>query len=165
MGSRFAIVLAMGMVGCFRRIAAVELSALVADPTRLDAVLGSGDSVDVDKAWAGIHYVLTGTADAGEWPWYDVVLGGNSIGDDRGYGPVRYHTAHDTAAIAQALSQITVDEFRNRFDPAAMTTADVYPAIWDQAWALDYVSDAYAKVKDCYAAAAAAGDAMLLWIS
>ena len=44
---------------------------------------------DLDKAWHGIHFLLTGSAwettpGAGE-----SVLGGDPVGPDRGYGPAR----------------------------------------------------------------------------
>jgi len=43
--------------------------------------------VDVDKAWHGIHYLLTGQAEGGPRPLSLAVLGGGDFGTEDGYGP------------------------------------------------------------------------------
>jgi hypothetical protein len=49
-----------------------------------------GDELGVDKAWHGIHVLLTGTAWEGSFPLNFTVSGGKEIGDvDVGYGPAR----------------------------------------------------------------------------
>jgi Domain of unknown function (DUF1877) len=94
---------------------------------------GEGVSTDLDKAWHGIHYLLTGTAWEGVAPLNFLVAGGRSVGDiDVGYGPARVLSAAETRAAHEALTQLSDDELRGRFDPAAMTKKDIYPEIWDR---------------------------------
>jgi hypothetical protein len=56
-------------------------------------------STDLDKAWHGIHWLLTGTADSGSEPLCYLLAGGTQIGDiDVGYGPARSFSAEEVAA-------------------------------------------------------------------
>ena len=49
-----------------------------------------GDAeVDLDKAWHGIHYLLTGSVESNKTLASKVIMGGEDIGPDRGYGPAR----------------------------------------------------------------------------
>ena len=90
-----------------------------------------GIATDLDKAWHGIHYLLTGTADAGETPWSFLISGGAHVGDiDVGYGPARVFTSVETQSIAEALARVGEDELRSRFNPDDMTSKEIYPEIW-----------------------------------
>ena len=83
---------------------------------------GEGMSTDLDKAWHGIHYLLTGTAWEGGRPLNFLVAGGRPVGDiDVGYGPARVLSAAETRGAHEALTQLSDDDLRGRFDPAAMT--------------------------------------------
>jgi hypothetical protein len=46
-----------------------------------------------------------------------------------------------------------------------MSSADIYPTIWDEGdEALDYLRVSYGSLVEFFAAAAGAGDAVILWI-
>jgi hypothetical protein len=51
---------------------------------------------------------------------------------DVGYGPVRAFSAAETRAIHDALSALSDDDLRSRFDPADMMEKEIYPEIWDR---------------------------------
>jgi hypothetical protein len=93
-----------------------------------------GADVDLDKAWHGIHYVLTGSADAGAAPLDFLLEGGRYVGDEEiGYGPPWAFTSAETKNIADALSAVTDDQIAARYDPRAMAAAGVYPEkLWDR---------------------------------
>ena len=100
-----------------------------------DLALGDapGISTELDKAWHGIHYLLTGTADEGEPPWSFLVSGGRTVGDiEVGYGPARVFTSAETHVISEAITPLTDDELRARFRPADMTAKKIYPPIWSR---------------------------------
>ena len=100
-----------------------------------DLALGDaeGISTELDKAWHGIHYLLTGTADEGEPPWTFLVSGGRTVGDiEVGYGPARVFTSAETNVISKAIVPLTDDELRARFSPADMTAKKIYPHIWSR---------------------------------
>jgi uncharacterized protein DUF1877 len=66
----------MSMIGNFRALPDLELQALFADPSRVEGLLyesllggvANGNELDVDKAWHGLHFLLTGSAWEGSFP-------------------------------------------------------------------------------------------------
>ena len=161
----------MSMIGNFLQLSPDELAPLVADPSRTEALIYPDDeehenSIDVDKAWHGIHYLLTGDSWGGEPPLANAVLGGTEIGDDFGYGPARYLTADEVHAVAVALKDITPDAFRVRYVPAELTKNEIYPEIWSDPDddAVGYLTTWYETLRDYYIDAAARGHAMLKYL-
>jgi len=128
-----------------------------------------GDTeVDLDKAWHGIHYLLTGSVESNGTLASKVIMGGEDIGPDRGYGPAQLLKPAEVKAIAQLLEATTPDMLRKRFKPKEMTRVDVYPGvIWDRDGdeALSYVLDYYKKLVAFYKLAAERGQAVILAIS
>jgi len=104
-------------------------------PPSADLTLGEheGAETDLDKAWHGIHYLLTGTGEGGEQPWAFLMDGGQPAGDiEVGYGPARLFTSEQTRSILDAVELLTVDELRARFHPDDMTAQEIYPEIWSR---------------------------------
>ena len=159
------------MIGCFVPLSPEELSGLVADPSNVyDFLYPDGDerdgTVDVDKAWHGVHFLLTGEAWGGEPPLADAVLGGTEIGDDNGYGPARYLTAEEVRAVAAVLADLPPAAFRARFDAAELVRHEIYPDIWKELDdAVGYVAAGYETIRDFYADAAGRGSAALIYLS
>jgi hypothetical protein len=162
----------MSMIGNFLQLSSSELAAIIADPASVEAFIFPDDeehenSIDVDKAWHGIHYLLAGDTSGGEPPLSNVVLGGTEIGDDVGYGPARYLTADEVQAAADALKDITPESFRTRYVAAELSTNGIYPEIWDDAAddAVGYLTTWYETLRDYYIDAATKGHAMLKYLN
>lgn len=157
----------MGMIFVARPLTAEELASVRSDPSVADDLLVVEDEavVDVDKAWHGIHFLLTGTAgeatDALGW----VILGGEPLEDTD--GPVRLLDPDQVRAVAAALSGTSDTTLRQRFDPVAMHRAELYPQIWDEGpTLLDlYLLPGVATLRTMYAEAAAMGAAVIARIS
>jgi hypothetical protein len=128
-----------------------------------------GDTeVDLDKAWHGIHYLLTGSVESNKTLASKVIMGGEDIGPDRGYGPAQLLKAAEVKAIAKLLDETTPEMLRARYKPREMTRAKVYPdVIWerDGEEALQYVLEYYTKLVAFYKRAAQRGQAVILAIS
>jgi len=114
----------MGMVGCFAAVNSDTQKKMRSDPSLIEGFLypddGDGEpenSIDVDKSWHGIHFVLTGRSDGGEGPLAMAVLGGDEVGDDVGYGPARFLAPGQVKEVAAALETLTIDDFKARFNP------------------------------------------------
>ena len=134
----------MSMIGTFRRTSDARIDALVSNPDTISDYLArdpedaadAGEAyadLDVDKAWHGLHFLLTGTAWKGPPPLDFIVKGGRQIGDvDVGYGPARAFSSADVRVIAAALRPIGPADLEARFDPAAMSQLDIHPSIWDR---------------------------------
>lgn len=114
---------------------------------------GEGEDSDLDKAWHGIHYLLTGTAWAGSSPANFLLAGGRTAGElEVGYGPVRLYTSSEVRAIHAHLQSVTDDGLRARFNPTEMMKLEIYPGIWDRPPedddTLGYLMEYWATLRD-----------------
>ena len=97
------------------------------------AVTASGAdarSVSLEKAWHGLHFLLTGSAWEGLWPLGFLLQGGETSGDDD-----NEERLLNPAAVRQvdaALSEISDEQLWSRFDPEMMEKEGVYPSIWNE---------------------------------
>ncbi len=125
----------MGMYCDVTASAPGNLEQFSAAPQLLSGLLQHGtapaNSVSLEKAWHGLHYLLTGEV----WEGHDalgfLLAGGEQLGDDE-ESPVRWFTPEETKQIHQALSGISDDELWSRFDADEMQQRDIYPGIWDE---------------------------------
>jgi hypothetical protein len=113
---------------------------------------GEGVNDDLDKAWHGIHYLLTGTAHGGELPRAFLVAGGTELpGVEIGYGPARLFGSGEVKKIHEMLAAVTDADLRARFNPGEMMTLGIYPEIWDRDAAdqdsLGYCAEHFATLK------------------
>lgn len=89
--------------------------------------------IDLDKAWHGIHYMLTKSAWEGEAPLNFLLKGGIAVGNiEVGYGPARVFTSNEVHRINTALKPIDGNFLKSRFDPTEMTRVQIYPDIWQR---------------------------------
>jgi Domain of unknown function (DUF1877) len=135
----------------------------------VELVEGEGEHLHLDKAWHGIHYLLTGTAWEGAAP-LNLLLCGDEVGDiDVGYGQPRAVSAGTVAQAGQVLAALSDAAIRARFDPAAMMRADIYPGIWDrppsQDDSLGYLMSYVAQLRVYLARAAADGMGVIVFVS
>jgi hypothetical protein len=167
------------MIGNFRRLPEADLARLLAEPEQITEYLedeeppegfGPCATLDVDKTWHGIHFLLTGTPWAGSMPWNFIACGGAEIGDvDVGYGPARGFTRSEVQAIARALESLPAEQLAQRFDGKAMTAAEIYPQIWDRPPEEDdtraYVTEYYDQLRDFVTGAAKEGEALIVYVT
>ena len=114
---------------------------------------------DLDKAWHGIHYMLTRTAWEGDPPLNFILLGGSEVGQiDVGYGTARVFSSAEVQALHAALSPIDEAFLRQRFNPPEMMELEIYPEIWDRDPAEDdtfgYCAEYFGTLKEFVAGAA-----------
>lgn len=124
---------------------------------------------DIDKSWGAIHFMLTGEPYECDHPLSRVLFGGEPVEfDDEDM--IRYRSAEDVRATAAALGEVGVEQFRSRYDPKAMAKKDVYLGrdYWknvDPSTLDEYIVPYFKELKEGYAAAAAAGDALIVTFS
>src|SRR5690349_21302714 len=90
------------------------------------------DEYDVDKAWHGIHFLLTGSDWEGEGPLAFVLHGGREINEDLGYGNPHGFVSSEVKEIARALGGVNIAELYEKADPEKFKDLEIYPQIWDQ---------------------------------
>jgi hypothetical protein len=163
----------VGMVLIGYRLSAQEMQAVLDDPMTVEKLLFGDDDeddaempepeLDIDKAWHGIHYLLTGTAwEIGEGAGA-AILGGDEVGDDNGYGAARLLSPDTVAAVAAGLDRLDLETLRTRYDPDAMAAVELYPNIWSGRDEFDsYLALHFVELCRFYRAAADNGQAVLL---
>jgi hypothetical protein len=166
----------MGMIGCFIRISARDFGRIQADPDLAAGLLtlegeqeGFDPSADfdIDKAWHGIHFLLTGSAWEGDPPLNFLVAGGKEIGEDPGYGPARGFSVAEVKEIAKALSSVTVETLRSRYNPRQMQQMEIYPDIWKREGekGLNYLLGYFEDMKNFVIGGAEQGEALVVFLS
>jgi len=168
----------MSMTLTMKAVSDGEIEKLFAEPQLTfdllypeeDDTLDDSSLLDLDKAWHGIHYLLTGTAWEGEPPLNALVVGGTSLpdpDDEWAYGPPRILRSADVRALDQALDAVSDQDLRNRFDAAEMTAKEIYPeVIWErdprEDNALGYLMEYVRVLRDFIRATNATGEGLVI---
>jgi hypothetical protein len=121
-------------------------------------------TISLEKAWHGLHFLLTGQAHGGTAPLSFLVDGGQAVGDpdEWGYGPPRVFTPAEVLALHSALAGISPEQLWSRYDPGQME--EVYPQIWDEPeeeLREEYLTY-FGTLKELIASAAAKGQAIVV---
>ena len=163
----------MSMIANFKSVSPSRLDELKQKPDTIKDFLYQkddstpNDQIDIDKAWAGIHFLLTGSnSEGGKPPLAHVIIGGTDIGDDVGYGPARYIEAEEVKQIYDAFRDISEDELKGRFDPEKMKESKIYPfenSCTDED--LAYLLENFRSLKDFYRKTVEQGNAMLQYLN
>lgn len=159
----------MSMIGHYLAIPQDELDTLQDEPERITFLIDeryADEVVDLDKAWHGIHFILSDEEFQEEPLLANAIFGVDEIGEeDVGYGPARGTPAAAVRQIAVSLSQVSEEAFREKFDPVALESADVYPQMWEEGdEALEYLVTYFLVLKDFYARAAEENKAVITYL-
>lgn len=168
----------MGMIQSYLRVDIETLNNFIADSSRLEDIVFEQNNtdnesfLDLDKAWEGIFFLITGQSLAEavgeEAPLLGILIGPTEIDPDQdmGYGPATYITAEQTKEIYSAIKDLTKDELSANFDPSRMAEEGIYPDIWeDDENALEYLLDYLDDLKNFYKKAVENGEAVVMFLS
>jgi hypothetical protein len=122
----------MGMRVQVRAVRPADVERLERAEVHLGLERGLAPSVHLEKAWHGLHFLLTGSAGESGIPLGFLLEGGQEAGEDDGYGAPRLFQAGEVRQINDALAPISDDELWGRFDPERMEAEGIYPGIWDE---------------------------------
>jgi hypothetical protein len=126
----------MGMYCGLYKLSPPDVDRLLKDPKLISDLINSeptdGSYLSLEKAWHGLHYLLTGYAPAGPLPLSFIFAGGQNIGVDLGYGPARLLSTQFVKDLESSLRDLTINDLWQRFDPVKMGQEKIYPEIWDE---------------------------------
>lgn|SRR5262245_11808383 len=106
--------------------AAKEIEARAAEARAAGAELGPIEkALGLEKSWHLLHYLLTGHAGPANAPG-DLLLTGEEIGEDLGYGPARLHDEARTREFSRFLEGQDLARLQARVDIRQMTHLGIY---------------------------------------
>lgn len=159
----------MSMMACVVMAQDGQLEQLLEDPDGIDDFLDEEPTtLELEKAWHGLHWLLTGSADGGDPPLCFLLMGGEPVGDvDMGYGPARALSSELVARWSAALSAIAPDELAERFDAQAMVDAEIYPGNWlnEEVDELEYLMQAFESLREFVSKASEKRSGLLVYLS
>jgi hypothetical protein len=125
----------------------------------------------LEKCWHILHYLLTGHIGPANAPG-DLLLTGEGLGEDLGYGPVRLHVPSATRAFDVFLQTQEVSHLQARVNLADMRLANVYALPFgtepDDVYETELRNEVgrfFSLLCDYIHKAADRGDGVLVWIS
>jgi Domain of unknown function (DUF1877) len=122
------------MVMCLRLASPDDVDRLVGSPDDVfdfvnsDEAYQSGTSLDFDKEWHAVHFLLTKSGGATDDALSLLIGNHPEVGPDHGYGPAWLAPAEKLAAFHDALAVISNEALAAAYDSAAMVAEDVYIA-------------------------------------
>nr|WP_315000150.1 YfbM family protein [uncultured Capnocytophaga sp.] len=165
----------MGMIMYLLRISKQELESYIDKPDLfLENRVDDAYSMDIDKAWGGILYLLTGKAFASGSPEDEVdslnrIFFSAQFFDedmDVGYGPAHYLTPEQVAGIHRKIASLTEADLKARYDPEAMNEEEkLYPSLdWNEE-DFEYLYSHFQALQSFFATAASRGEAIVTFLS
>lgn len=106
---------------------AEEFAASGMDP---DSLPGSCPTVSLEKAWHGLHFLLTGEVWEGQGPLAFLLAGGDLLDEED--DAIRWIAPDATTEIQASLQSLSREELWSRFDAEKMAELEIYPGIWDE---------------------------------
>jgi hypothetical protein len=122
---------------------------------------------DVDKAWHGIHFLLTGSDWEGEGPLAFILHGGREINEDLGYGPPHGFTSAEVKEISKALDAVNVQDLCDKADLGQFKANEIYPEIWDsepREECLGYIGESLKELRQFVSQTASANKALIAYL-
>ena len=165
----------MGMIMYLLRISKQELESYIDKPELfLENRVDDAYSMDIDKAWGGILYLLTGKAFASGSPEDEVdslnrIFFSAQLFDedmDVGYGPAHYLTPEQVAGINRKIASLTEADLKSHYDPEAMNKEKkLYPSLdWNEK-IFDYLYFHFQALQSFFATAASRGEAIVTYLN
>ena len=163
------------MIMYLLRISKQELESYIDKPELfLENRVDDAYSMDIDKAWGGILYLLTGKAFASGSPEDEVdslnrIFFSAQLFDedmDVGYGPAHYLTPEQVAGINRKIASLTEADLKSHYDPEAMNKEKkLYPSLdWNEK-IFDYLYFHFQALQSFFATAASKGEAIVTYLN
>jgi hypothetical protein len=164
----------MSMSGMLRQLDESQLTQFLDNPDDvldfLDKEVPASEELDLNKAWHGLHFLLTGEAWGGEEPACYLLAAGEQIGDeeehDVGYGPARGLHVPQVKAFAGALAAVTKQELASRYNGQQMMELELYPRGWEEEpdEMRDWLAASFDELRQFVRQAAMEDSALLVWL-
>lgn len=127
------------------------------------------EEIDLDKAWQGIHFLLTGTDYEGNMPEASL-FAGKTIGDiEIGYGAAMSLDIKQVQAFDKHLQGLDINALKEKYNPEAMKKLELYPDIFvsveENPEPLEYLMEYFNILKDFVHKTALEKSALILYLT
>ena len=161
----------MGMIQILMRLTSAQLEEVIKNEAYYFKLRNdwrnSDRCIDIDKSWHAIHYLLTESDWGGGYPARHVIFGDAQIEKiDGGWGPATFLEPDQVVEVNEFLSNVTVEDIKECYDPKSLDSANIYPDTWlrDKEDALEWILHFFIQVQKLYKDAAKAGECVLMII-
>jgi hypothetical protein len=164
----------MSMICTLLRVSQQELEAYLQNSEllleRIDKEEALDDSLyllDVDQAWAGINFLLTGEDIESDHELGEVMLPDLVVDEeqDLGYGPAMYLLPERVKELHDQIFNIGERELQARYDADKMEQLAIFPGNWHSKEEMfTYLSEYFEDVQGFYAEAAKNKEAIIVYL-
>ncbi|WP_167571817.1 YfbM family protein [Aquimarina algiphila] len=164
------------MIGNIVRVSQNELNTFLENSELFENKIYSEENydaewnLDLDKSWEGIQYLLTGKgmAELEEPNILTRAFFSFQILDeeqDLGYGPAQYLTSEQVTETNSELQKLDIDKLKNKVSGTDMIEKGIYPEIWTESEAMEFLFDTFKDFLDFYKKASENNEAILSFIN
>jgi hypothetical protein len=152
----------MSMIQYFLAVDAADGQRILGTPSEMVPFLQAVDAaykswgdrfVNIDKAWNGIHFLLTANPEECDHPLNAVIFGGQECGDDVGYGPARIQKPEEVRVVYELIKGISESDLASRYNLKEFRTKHIYPTGWSSDKDNEYLTSYFAEIQKFYAMA------------
>jgi hypothetical protein len=169
----------MSMIANLLRVSSEELEAYLNDSSLLENRIYDDEGedqnlIDIDKAWDGILFLLTGesiaTLEAREGNTASlarIFFSEQFIDEDQdlGYGPGQYLTPEQVKELNTQISAISIEDLKKNYDPKRMIELEVYPSIWENEDEVNYLIEYFEVIQDVYSEAVKKNEGIIMFLN
>lgn len=156
----------MGMIGTYLRVTDDELARLLDEPDYFEELLEYEErQADIDKAWHGLYFLLTGEADLDDIARHSLgrtIFGGIVIEEETG---TTYLTSSEVKDLSTRLQYIERDALESRYDMTRMNEQELYP--FERGWGSEekqYLLEQFEELKTIFSSASQKQEGLITWI-
>jgi len=122
-------------------------------------------SYDIDKSWQVLHFVLTGTVDANKSLLGQAIFGGEAIGDELDYGPVRFLSACKVREVFVELESVDFNRKFNQIEISNSVVDDVYLGREFLEEGVESLAPHFSELKNIYQIAVDSESGLLIYLT
>ena len=155
------------MVGSYMQLSEEELTRVLQDSGHIEKWLEDEErQADIDKAWHGLYFLLTGEADLNTIERHSLgkaIFGTAVIDEESG---LAYLKSEEVADLSQRLQYIDLSALEARYDVDSMNRYELYP--FERDWGLEekvYLLEQFEALKHIFLQATQRKQALVTWIS
>jgi hypothetical protein len=165
----------MSMTGNLLQVTPAKLEEILIDSSVLEDIFYTEESdhlIDIDKAWEGIFFLLTGCSIAqlhdAKPPFSQALFSLQLVDEDQdmGYGPAHFLTDEQVKEVSLALTSISIAHLKSRYNESVMMEKEIYPEIWNEGpQAFNFLYENFEKMKGFYKVASEKGNAVITFLN